>query len=41
MNLILKTCINCRNLKEDGRCKYGSLPIAYYCECFEPRRDLL
>lgn len=43
MKLIAVTCINCRYLDEDNRCRRNNAsknPYRWYCKSFEPRRGL-
>ena len=38
---VVRSCMNCEHLTDDGRCYHGSIPHSHVCESFKPRRDLL
>ena len=40
MTMILKTCINCRNLKDDGSCRIRRYLVPVLCPDFDVRKDL-
>ena len=38
--MILKVCINCRNLKDDGSCKIHRYLVPVLCPDFDVRKNL-